>query len=116
MSTIAPPRPKIYERRHRTIVRIFEVARHRSEASCGHRSECVFAIIILEIKCKYLLSRTTWVLVKYFTLRNKINIQAECEAEAEIIEDNGNRRRKKNIEIRADHIAKIAAELLLDLS
>ena len=44
-----------------------------------------------------------------------INIQAECEAEAEI-EDNGNRRRKKNIEIRADHIAKIAAELLLDLS
>ncbi len=40
----------------------------------------------------------------------------ECEAEAEIIEDNVNRRRKKDIEIRADHIAKIAAELLLDLS
>ncbi|KAL3768627.1 hypothetical protein ACHAW5_004322 [Stephanodiscus triporus] len=42
-------------------------------------------------------------------------IQAECEAEAEI-EDNGDRRRKKKIDIRADHIAKIAAELLLDLS
>ncbi|KAL3815636.1 hypothetical protein ACHAXA_006911 [Cyclostephanos tholiformis] len=47
--------------------------------------------------------------------RRRAAIEAECEAGAEV-EDNDDRRRKKGVEIRADHIAKIAAELLLDLS
>lgn len=54
--------------------------------------------------------------------------QAECEAEAEVNGDeeesggdnNRNQESESNrssiVEIRADHIAKIAAELLLDLS
>ena len=49
--------------------------------------------------------------------------QAECEAEAEVepidnhmTDDDEGAQGKKPIEIRADHVAKIAAELLLDLS
>lgn len=71
--------------------------------------------------------------------RRRAAIEAECEAGAEIIDNgqgrddeggssdssivmtgdnrnNSRRIRKKTVEIRADHIAKIAAELLLDLS
>mmetsp|Transcript_32005 Transcript_32005/g.54630 ORF Transcript_32005/g.54630 Transcript_32005/m.54630 type:complete len:97 (-) Transcript_32005:243-533(-) len=57
--------------------------------------------------------------------RRRAAIEAECEAEAEIVDpsseimtdddDNGTSK-KKVVKIRADHIAKIAAELLLDLS
>lgn len=59
--------------------------------------------------------------------RRRAAIEAECEAEAEINPKNRDdasdssmmgesTQRKKSVEIRADHIAKIAAELLLDLS
>lgn len=64
--------------------------------------------------------------------RRRASIEAECEAEAQIdhpvdhkddgsdcsmLDNNDNEEQKKKaIEIRADHIAKIAAEMLLDLS
>ncbi|KAL3770060.1 hypothetical protein ACHAWU_005887 [Discostella pseudostelligera] len=60
--------------------------------------------------------------------RRRAAIEAECEAEAQINDDeeegggdnNQNQESESNrssiVEIRADHIAKIAAELLLDLS
>mmetsp|Transcript_7142 Transcript_7142/g.15479 ORF Transcript_7142/g.15479 Transcript_7142/m.15479 type:complete len:108 (-) Transcript_7142:289-612(-) len=50
--------------------------------------------------------------------RRRAAIEAECETGVEMIEEEGdtNNKTKEAVEIRADHIAKIAAELLLDLS
>ncbi|KAL9178293.1 hypothetical protein ACHAXT_001721 [Thalassiosira profunda] len=53
--------------------------------------------------------------------RRRAAIEAECEAEAEVDPIDNHMTDddapvKKPIEIRADHVAKIAAELLLDLS
>mmetsp|Transcript_5909 Transcript_5909/g.10790 ORF Transcript_5909/g.10790 Transcript_5909/m.10790 type:complete len:108 (+) Transcript_5909:48-371(+) len=49
--------------------------------------------------------------------RRRAAIEAECETGVEIIDEEGDTNSKtKTVEIRADHIAKIAAELLLDLS
>jgi len=59
--------------------------------------------------------------------RRRAAIEAECEAVAHInptqadnnddtMEDDDSANEKKTVEIRADHIAKIAAELMMDYS